>query len=152
MDSALASRWTPEPARIHNRHPAMEPAFRVSPFKDIALTSLRFLPEQIEPWPVARWFYEVIVEKRVASGSGGFPDFAAHASDLSGHRHPHWLWSRKEPTISMSYPENPHIGTVKPYSNFGRSLHVVIVSVKYSICCADRGPNQQTTRRWRAQP
>ena len=32
----------------------MEPAFRVSPFKDIALTSLRFLPEQIEQWPVAR--------------------------------------------------------------------------------------------------
>ena len=38
---------------------------------------------------------------RVASGSGGFPDFGAHASDLSGHRHPHWLYARKEPKISM---------------------------------------------------
>ena len=32
----------------------MEPAFRRFPFKDIAVTSLRFLPEQIEQWPIAR--------------------------------------------------------------------------------------------------
>ena len=39
---------------------------------------------------------------------------------------------------------------VKANSNFGRSLHVVMVSVKHSICCADKGPNQQATRLWRA--
>ena len=32
----------------------------------------------------------------------GFPDFVAHASDLPGHRHPHWLCARKEPDISTS--------------------------------------------------
>jgi hypothetical protein len=36
----------------------------------------------------------------VASGSGGFPDFGAHGSELSGHAHQHRLCSRKEPTIS----------------------------------------------------
>jgi hypothetical protein len=32
-------------------------------------------------------------------GAGGFPDFAAHAIELSGHAHQHRLCFGKEPTI-----------------------------------------------------
>ena len=39
---------------------------------------------------------------------------------------------------------------VKPNSNFDKTLHVVMVSVKHSISCVDRaGPNQQAPSLWR---
>jgi hypothetical protein len=56
---------------------------------------------------LVRCFYEIIVKEKVASGSDGFPDFGAHGSELSGHAHPHWLCSGKEPTtIKLSAMEN----------------------------------------------